>query len=78
MRQFTIKEKDVKEYIGKKVLWNQDYGDGQPKDVVTIDSICYKGGFDKLNEPVFLNKSKDRYMTLDYVKKNIKERNNDR
>ena len=73
MRQFTIKEKDVKEYIGKKVWWNQDYGDGQPKDVVTIDSICYKGGFDKLNEPVFLNKSKDRYMTLDYVKKNIKE-----
>ena len=60
-------------YIGKKVLWDHDYGDGQPKDIITIDSICYEGGFDKLNEPVFLNKSKDRYMTLDYVKKFIME-----
>ena len=63
----------MKEYIGKKVLWNQDYKDGQPKDIITIDSICYEGGFDNLDEPVFLNKAKDRYMTLDYVKKYIKE-----
>ena len=63
----------MKEYLGIKVLWDQDYGDGQPKDIITIDSICYEGGFDKLNEPVFLNKSKDRYMTLDYVKKHIRK-----
>ena len=63
----------MKEYLGKKVLWDQDYGDGQPKDIVKIDSICYEGGFDSLDEPVFLNKSKDRYMTLAYVKKFIKE-----
>ena len=63
----------MKEYLGKKVLWNQDYGDGQPKYIVKIDSICYEGGFDNLDEPVFLNKSKDRYMTLAYVKKFIRE-----
>lgn len=62
---------DMKKYIGSKVLWNQDYRDGQPKDIVTIDSICYNGGFDRLNKPVFLNKSKDRYMTLNYVRKYI-------
>ena len=61
----------MREYLGKKVLWNQDYKDGQPKEFIIIDSICFKGGFDKLDEPVFLNKSKDRYMTLDYVKKFI-------
>tara|TARA_R100001198_G_C5226465_1_gene206945 strand:- start:169 stop:369 length:201 start_codon:yes stop_codon:yes gene_type:complete len=61
----------MKKYLGKKVLWNQDYGDNQPKDIITIDSICYNGGFDQVDEPVFLNKSKDRYMTLDYVKKYI-------
>jgi len=58
----------VKEYLGKTVLWNQDYDDGQPKDIIVLDSICYNGGFDELNEPVFLNKEKDRYVTLDYVK----------
>jgi len=63
-----IKKIVMKGYLGKKVLWDQDYGDGKPKDIIKIDSICLKGGFDELNEPVFLNKSKDRYMTLDYVR----------
>ena len=58
----------MREYLGKSVLWNQDYGDGQLKETIILDSICYNGGFDELNEPVFLNKEKDRYVTLDYVK----------
>ena len=63
--------KNMGKYIGKKVLWSQDYRDGQPREIITIHSICFNGGFDNLDEPVFFNKSKDRYMTLDYVKKYI-------
>ena len=58
-----------KKYIGVKVIWNTDYGDGLPKEIVTIHSLCYKSGFDKLNNPVFFDKDKERYMELDYVKK---------
>ena len=65
--------KNMEKYIGRKVLWSQDYRDGQPKEIITIHSICHNGGFDNLGEPVFLNESKDRYMTLDYVKKYIKK-----
>ena len=50
-----------KKYIGVKVIWNTDYGDGLPKEIVTIHSLCYKSGFDKLNKPVFLNECQKKY-----------------
>jgi hypothetical protein len=66
-------EEIMKKYINKKVVWNESYKDNISNDIEILDSICFHGGFDKLDEPVFLNKTKDRYMTLDYVKQNINE-----
>ena len=66
-------EEIMKKYINKKVVWNESYKDNISNDIEILDSICFHGGFDKLDEPVFLNKTKDRYMTLDYVKQNIVE-----
>ena len=63
----------MKKYIRKEVVWNESYKDNMLNDTEILDSICFYGGFDKLDEPVFLNKKKDRYMTLEYVKQNIME-----
>ena len=42
-------------------------------DIETIHSIDWDGGEDEYDEPVFLNKEGDRWMTLDYVKENLVE-----
>lgn len=60
-------------FIGWKVTWITDYGDDLPNEIETIDRICWDGGFDGVDEPVFLNKEGDRWMTLAYVKQNFVE-----
>ncbi len=61
-------------FIGAKVRWVRgDFGEeiDLPIEIETIDRISWDGGFDGVNEPVFLNKEGDRWMTLDYVKQNF-------
>jgi len=65
------KIKEMRQYIGKYVLWNQDYKDNLSKFTLRLHNICLKGGFDRLDEPVFLTDCGSRYMTLDYVKENL-------
>ena len=63
-------------YIGKQVRFITKYGldkDDMFVDFETIHSIDWDGGEDEYDEPVFLNKEGDRWMTLDYVKENLVE-----
>jgi hypothetical protein len=63
-------------YIGKQVRFITKYGldkDDMFVDIETIHSIDWDGGEDEYDEPVFLNKKGDRWMTLDYVKENLVE-----
>lgn len=63
-------------YIGKQVRFITKYGldkDDMFVDIETIHSIDWDGGEDEYDEPVFLNKEGDRWMTLDYVKENLVE-----
>ena len=63
-------------YIGKQVRFITKYGldkDDMFVDIETIHSIAWDGGEDEYDEPVFLNKEGDRWMTLDYVKENLVE-----
>ena len=61
---------EYNQYLGKVVNWLDDIDEGE-QEKETLDSVCFQGGFDKLDEPVFLNKDKDRWFTLDYVKQNL-------
>ena len=63
-------------YIGKQVRFITKYGldkDDMFVDIETIHSIDWDSDEGEYDEPVFLNKEGDRWMTLDYVKENLVE-----